>query len=803
MKTIIVFFTVIAFMTATNVNAQVAVNTDGSVADNSAMLDISSTTAGLLIPRMTASQRDLISSPATGLLVYITDDSTFYQYSGSSWEQLSKWVLSNSKMYVDTTYSVGIGTTNPIGKFEVATLDYTGTYGSNVCSGGSATAAEEYPGQPVTNAFDGDAGTYWSNNNNLPAWIQYDLGSGNEKRVGKYRIFYDGSVTTDNAPSVWQFLGSNDGSTWTTLDTRSGQNWVATGWKSYTFTNTVKYRYYRLNIVNNKGTSNNYVSIYELEMMEETISNDPTLIVIENRVGIGTASPDANLDVNGTLQYVDGNEASGYVLAAHNSGNASWADGKDLNGGGWTVSETKIYNTEYDSVGIGTSTPQAELDVNGVIKVGEGSSSATPVAGMIRWNSALEDFEGYNGSQWLSLSKSNGGWGDNPTFETQGASSSDGAADDYFGYSSDIDGDYAIVGAYNKEVGSNSHQGEAYVIIRNSGLWNEQSQLTASDGDASDYFGYSVAISGDFAVVGAYSKEVGSNVAQGKAYIFHRAGTSWIEEAILTASDGAAVDQFGWSVGIDGDYIIVGALFKDVGSNSSQGKAYIYYRSGTSWSEQAGLTASDGAASDLFGYSVDINGDYAIVGAPDKDVGSNSSQGKAYIFYRSGTTWSEQDDLTASDGDTDNNFGNSVSLSGDYAVVGAKLKTVGSVSEQGGAYIFYRSGTAWDEQAQLTASDGNPHDYFGTTVCIDGNYVIVGARNKNVGNITDQGKAYIFYRSGTVWSAQAQLTSSDGEEYDYLGISAAISGDYVVVGAHYKEVGGNAHQGQIYFFNHY
>ncbi len=802
MKTIIVILSVVGLLAISDAQAQVAVNTSGSVADNSAMLDVSSTNAGLLTPRMTAAQRDLIPSPATGLLVYITDDSTFYQYSGSRWEQLSKWIISGSKIYVDTTYSVGIGTTTPSGKFEVATLNYTGTYGANICSGGSVTASEEYPGQPVINAFDGDVGTYWSNNNNLPAWIQYDLGSGNEQRVGKYRIFYDASVTTDNAPAAWQFMGSNDGASWTTLDTRSGQNWVVTGWKSFTFTNTVEYRYYRLNIVSNKGTSNNYVSIYEVEMMEETISNDPTLIVMENKVGIGTGSPDATLDVTGTLQYVDGNETSGYVLAADNSGNASWADGKDLNGGGWTVSGTKIYNTDYDSVGIGTSTPQAELDVNGVIKVGEGSTSATPQAGMIRWNSTSEDFEGYNGTQWVSLSTSNGGWGDSPTHETQGITSSDGAASDYFGCNLAIDDDYAVVGAYNKDVGSNSHQGEAYILHRSGSLWNGQAQLTASDGDASDYFGYSVSISGDYAIVGAYQKEVGSNAAQGKAYIFHRSGTSWTEEAQLTASDGAAVDQFGWSVGIDGDYAIVGALFKEVGSNSSQGKAYIYYRSGTSWSEQAGITASDGAAGDLFGFSVAINGNYAIVGAAYKDVGTASSQGKAYIFYRSGTTWSEQDDLTASDGDTDNYFGCSVSLSGDYTIVGAKLKTVGSNSEQGGAYIFYRSGTTWNEQAQLTASDGNPHDNFGNSVCIDENYVTIGARKKDVGNNTNQGKAYIFYRSGTVWSAQAQLISGDGEENDCFGRSAAVSGDYVLVGADGKDVSGVSGQGQVYFFNH-
>lgn len=398
MKNFIHLLIVIVLLTITNAQAKVAVNTDGSTGDPSAMLDVQSTTMGLLIPRMTASQRDLIATPATGLLVFITDDSTFYQYSGNSWEQLGKWRSSGSSLYVDSTYSVGVGTSTPEGKFEVATLDYTGSYGSDICTGGTATASETYPGQPVANAFDNNIATYWSNNNTLPAWIQYDLGSGNGKSVGRYKIFYDASVTTDNSPAAWQFQGSIDGSAWTTLDSRAGQGWTVTGWKTYNFTNTVDYRYYRLNIINNKGTSNNYVSIYEMEMMEETIVNDPTFVVSDNKVGIGTSTLGATLSVEGTMQYVDGNEASGYVLAADNSGNASWTDGKDLNGGGWTVSGTKIYNTDYDSVGIGTASPQAELDVDGVIKVGEGSTSATPQSGMIRWNTTTEDFEGYNGT---------------------------------------------------------------------------------------------------------------------------------------------------------------------------------------------------------------------------------------------------------------------------------------------------------------------------------------------------------------------------------------------------------------------
>ena len=242
--------------------------------------------------------------------------------------------------------------------------------------------------------------------------------------------------------------------------------------------------------------------------------------------------------------------------------------------------------------------------------------------------------------------------------------------------------------------------------------------------------------------MGAYYK----NSAQGKAYIFHRNGSSWTEQAGLTASDGASGDSFGYSVSIDGDYAIVGAYYKDVGGNSSQGKAYIFHRSGSSWTEEAGISASDGAANDDFGTSVSISGDYAIVGA-NKDIGSNTGQGKAYIFHRSGSSWTEEAGITASDGAAYDYFGTSVSISGDYAIVGAYYKDVGSSSYQGKAYIFHRTGTSWSQDAGLTVSDASAVDYFGYSVSISGNYSLVGAYNKTVGSNSTQGKAYFYKKN--------------------------------------------------------
>jgi hypothetical protein len=347
----------------------------------------------------------------------------------------------------------------------------------------------------------------------------------------------------------------------------------------------------------------------------------------------------------------------------------------------------------------------------------------------------------------------------------------DGAANDYFGWSVSISGDYAIVGAWDDDKGYNS--GSAYIFKRNGETWSQQQKLLASDGAAGDYFGYSVSISGDYAIVGAYGDDVG----KGSAYIFKRNGTNWVQQQKLTASDGAAGDYFGESVSISGDYAIVGALYDD-DKGTDSGSAYIFKWNGTSWVQQAKLTALlDGAASDAFGCSVSISGDYAIVGAyGDDDKGSDS--GSAYIFKHDGTAWVQQQKLTASDGAAEDRFGGSVSISGDYAIVGAR----GNDSYKGSAYIFNWDGTIWSQQQNLTASDGAAEDRFGYSVSISGDYAIIGAYCDDQKGYKS-GSAYIFNWDGTSWVQQKKLLASDGAASDYFGNSVSISGDYAIVGA--------------------
>ena len=301
----------------------------------------------------------------------------------------------------------------------------------------------------------------------------------------------------------------------------------------------------------------------------------------------------------------------------------------------------------------------------------------------------------------------------------------------------------------------------------------QQAGLYASDGAADDSFGWSVALSGDTALVGARSHQVGTHASQGVAYVFIRSGASWSQQAKLAASDGAAYDHFGWSVALSGDTALVGAPYQSV-HHANQGVAYVFARSGASWSQQAELTASDGAAQVEFGTAVALSGNTALVGSPQHAVGSNARQGAVYAYTASGSGWSLQAELAASDGAAYDFFGNSVAVDDDTALIGALYREVGGNSQQGAAYVFVRSGSGWSQQADLTAGDGAANDNLGYSVALDDGTAVVGAQCHEVDGDALRGAAYVFIRSGSSWSEQAELTASDGAATDLFGTSVAV-----------------------------
>jgi hypothetical protein len=271
--------------------------------------------------------------------------------------------------------------------------------------------------------------------------------------------------------------------------------------------------------------------------------------------------------------------------------------------------------------------------------------------------------------------------------------------------------------------------------------------------------------------------------------------TNWTEMQKLLASDGTTNDFFGWSISLSGNTTLVGAM-RDNDNGNVSGSAYVFTRTGSTWTQQQKLLASDGATDDRFGYSVSVDGDTALIGAYfDDDNGVNS--GSAYVFTRTGTTWTQQAKLLASDGVAEAQFGNSVSLSGDTALVGAmRGNNNGNVS--GSAYVFTRTGTTWTQQAKLFASDGAPWDFFGYFVSLDGNNALIGVKWDD-DNGVNSGSAYVFTRTGTTWTQQQKLLASDGVVNGLFGWSVSLSGDTALIGA-YEQGDNGVNYGAAYVF---
>jgi hypothetical protein len=368
------------------------------------------------------------------------------------------------------------------------------------------------------------------------------------------------------------------------------------------------------------------------------------------------------------------------------------------------------------------------------------------------------------------------------------------------------DGNTAIISAPVEDpLGVNS--GAAYIFTRSGTTWTEQAKITASDGGVDQQFGYSVSISddGNTVIVGT-NAAANSNYYNGSAYIFTRSGSTWSQQAKLVAGDPQAGVNFGRAISIsgDGNTVLVCAHGDDTGGTNA-GSAYVFTRSGSTWSQQAKIQADVIGSNDQFGFSGSLNGDgnTAIIGA-NLETTTVSNQGAAYIFTRSGSTWSQQAKIVASDPGASDYFGWEVSISedGNTVVVGAYNNDEVDTNA-GAAYIFTRSGTTWSQQAKLTASDGAANDWLGYTVDIsnNGNTAVVGSQQED-SVAADSGAVYIYYRSGTTWSQQAKLKASDAQTSDKLtATSVTISGDgkTIIACASLEDTGGIS-AGSAYVF---
>jgi hypothetical protein len=414
---------------------------------------------------------------------------------------------------------------------------------------------------------------------------------------------------------------------------------------------------------------------------------------------------------------------------------------------------------------------------------------------------------------------------------------SDHAAEDYFGTAVAINGDTVAIGADGDDVGQSSDQGSVYIFTRGGTSWTERVKILAQDGRATDNFGNSLALSSKTLIVGAKSNDVGANINQGSAYVFTGTGSDWSQQAQLAASDGAPNDEFGVTTAIDGDTVLIGNNRDNAQGAANQSAAYVFVRDGNTWAQQAALASGtegpfaasavavngdtavvgtyqtlpnrtsgtqgpvlvfiregvnwtkqapltpgvNGFASQQFGSAVAVSGDTAIVGA-SHDIATRGL-GAAYIFTRfQGTGWHQQARARAEDGAEGDNFGHSVAISGDIAVIGCRDDDIDGTVDQGSAYVFVRKANGWSFQRKLVAPDGRRYDEFGQSVSTDGDTIVIGSDSAS-GQSYEQGAAYVFRRMGSNWSYQGKLVANDGRRYDYFGRSVAVKGDTIVVGA--------------------
>ncbi|WP_182870333.1 Calx-beta domain-containing protein [Stieleria mannarensis] len=364
---------------------------------------------------------------------------------------------------------------------------------------------------------------------------------------------------------------------------------------------------------------------------------------------------------------------------------------------------------------------------------------------------------------------------------------------DQFGLSVAMDENTAVVGApFDDDGGGDS--GAVYVYTRASSGWAFQQKLIASDSSNGDQLGREVAIDGDTIVVSAFKNDA-AGIDAGALYVFTRQSGIWTEQQKLTVSNAVAGDHFPASVAISGDRLIAGVGSKD-DNGTDTGMAYLFTRTSGVWSESRVFVAPAPDPSDGFGNEVDIDGNtLAISAAGDDDLATNS--GAVYVYVHDGTDWGLQQKLTAADPSATPNFGRAISIDGDRLAIGAATDDTPS-SNSGSAYVFSRSGTTWTQDQKLVPSDSSLNAEFGRSVALSGTTLVVGAHYDREIDYR-AGAAYVFTSSQGIWSEQEKLLAEDGASEDQFGRDVAFSGDALMVGAFGNDDHGTD-SGSVYLF---
>ncbi len=465
------------------------------------------------------------------------------------------------------------------------------------------------------------------------------------------------------------------------------------------------------------------------------VSNDGEIIVSPANTtsytiaatGLGTTAikrvtvnvPDQSLPPTVTIS------AAHHIIASGGSTTLTWNS---------TLTDTCTIEPDIGVVNINGSiiVSPIETTIYTVTATGQGGSSSSSVKVIVPW--AIPD--------------------ENKSFTL------DSEPGDNFGLAVSLNGDHAIIGAPDDDA-NGEDSGSAYIFKKQGATWGEQQKLVPGDGEAGDHFGSSLSISGDYAIVGA-PRETTTGYNSGAAYIFKRENETWTEQVKLISSDNQEYDLFGGSVSINGDYAIA----------SGGGTAYVFKRDGVAWTEQTKLDSGSGP--------VHLSGEYAIIGSSgDSENGLN--RGAAYIYKRNDDQWTRQAKIFGSGSDqVEYNFGQSVATNGEYAVVGAYAHA-GQDYDSGAIHIFKREGTRWLKHQRLTASDRHMFQDFGESVSMSGDYIAVGAPGDSY-NTQFFGAAYIYKKIGNTWTEQKKYIAGDQMEHMGFGHSVYLDNDHIIIG---------------------
>lgn len=690
----------------------VGINKTGDTPDPSAMLDVQSTSSGMLIPRMSTAQRDLISQPAQGLLVFDLTTNSFWFFDSNSWIELKSGISDQlADADQDTRIQLEAAADEDHIRMQIAgeerfVLDTTG---SAIVGGEShqATGENSFVGGGRTNKARGDHSFVAGGVNNEANGVYSFAGGGNvNKAAGPYAFAAGGEWNQVNGSTA--FVGG--------------------------------------------GVSNE--------------ANAYAAFIAGGSFGIASGRHTFLGGGRGLRVSSLGESALGLYNTTPPSANASAFDSTDRlfsigNGTDDTARSNALTLLKNGKMGLGTDEPAERLEVNGAIKIAD-ACAPTPEAGTIRWNPAKQDFEGFDGSDWKSLTRNQEkSWGlpINKHGETGKIFDSNQNNLEYLGSSISISGDYALVGVsiiFEYAIGS------AYVFHFDGTNWIEQARLVPNDGALGDRFGIDVALDGNYALIGSPGDDDDGN-SSGSAYVFYFNGTNWIQQAKLKPSDGYQNSSFGYSVSLDRDYALIGSR-GSFHNGKRTGAAYVFHRNGANWQQDTKLVASNGDVGDYFGAKVVLKGNNALIGADGvKDV---------YYFRQNAGNWTQQQQLVGSQSGSAH-FGKDIALSGNYALI---------IDNQDNAYIFNLTGGIWTEQCQLNGTMSSSVQ----GVALSGDLALVRTSEKG----------HLFRKYGSKWKQETELIPIDGGSV-FNQSGEAITNKYILIGA----PSDNGGTGAVYFYH--